>query len=409
MIRISRSRLRWSERASSDSPSFCDEGAGGGGKGVEVPEIPLELGHCMKQSGNLLDPLINFCEQGISRRLFPGAALAIGNTETQCIHCVGSTTYSPETQRPITENTLFDLASLTKVIATASVARVFVESGRLSLDEPISERPELSVRHLLLHNSGLPPYRNFHLESPISPNIRDQILATPLEAAPGERVAYSCLGFVILQHVLERICGETLDDLFASLVARPLGIRTIRFVPTGSPQNDSLSIAPTTAIEEWRIGSFPGCPVRDRHLCGAVHDPIAFLQGGVSGNAGLFGDILGVAKFAQSWLRSLSLPNPSLSRSEKEGLWDWICPQAGSRALGWDTWSPGCSAGSRFSHRSFGHTGYTGTSIWIDPENDVFAVLLTNRVHPDDSSSLVEFRPKFHDLAFELMKGASLN
>ncbi len=352
-----------------------------------------------------LDPLVVLCQEGIKQRLFPGAAFAVGNSKNIHFESVGNTTYEPASCQPVTEHTLYDLASLTKPIIPATIAVSLVCMGMLDLDEPIEERPELSVRNLLLHNSGLPPYRNFHFESPIPQSILNEILTMPLEAEPGERVAYSCLGFVLLQIVIERVLVDSLDGFLEDVKHKiPYCFESSAYMPWNLKLDENLSIAPTTVVEPWRRAMIPEGKLSGDFLCGAVHDPLAFLLGGVSGNAGLFGSASEVGKFAQ---RMLQWSTGDISNPHTELFQKSIQPQAGSRALGWDMWSPGCSAGTKFSKSSFGHTGYTGTSIWIDPENDSFAVLLTNRVHPDDSASLVELRPKFHDLAFELFKPTS--
>ncbi|MBX3112768.1 MAG: beta-lactamase family protein [Fimbriimonadaceae bacterium] len=313
-------------------------------------------------------------ERGVRERGFPGATYAYGRGAQVTYGAVGRETFDEDSPL-VTLDTVYDLASLTKVLATTPLALFAVRSGALALDTKIGDiLPEAGVGdatvwHLLTHSSGLPPYDHPLAQSGLgTAETRRRVVATKPESDLGATTAYSCLGFIILGAVLEHVLDDRLDVLFKRHVAGPTGHRTLTYLP-------AVRTAPTD----------PGL------VPGVVHDPLARALGGVSGNAGLFGTVADVVRSAQAWLDM-----------DAEGrAWTVRQSDRSTRALGWDTKSEeGSSAGTLFGPQSFGHTGYTGTSVWIDPADGTFVVLLTNRVYPDDTSTAMQtVRPHVADAA----------
>jgi CubicO group peptidase (beta-lactamase class C family) len=292
--------------------------------------------------------------------------------------------------------TVYDLASLTKVVATTTLAMIAVSAGRLDLDAPVQRylpefrgpgKERVTIRHLLTHSSGLRADRPLWRETPDADSALRLVNLTPLDTAPGVRMVYSDLGAIVLGEVVERVLGGRLDRLAERRIFRPLGMQSTRFRP---PASWLPRIAPTEYDTAWR----------KRIVRGEVHDEKSAWLGGVAGHAGLFGNAPDLLTFGE-WLLSviradgaaagISGTAPAVPPSRRPAVRfpvarEFIGPQnlvpGSSRALGWDTPSAGSSAGTRLDPMSFGHTGFTGTSIWIDPGRDLVIVLLTNRVHP---------------------------
>ncbi len=312
--------------------------------------------------------------------MFPGAVAACGRSEGPD-HLVarGRLTYEPDAP-PARPDTLYDLASLTKVLVTTTLVAQLVEQGRLALDEPVSRHlPDLratlgeavTVGHLLDHSSGLPAHLPLYLDTRGAAAFRQRLGSVVPEAPPGTRTAYSDLGFLALGLVVEGLAGGTLDTLAHERVLGPLGLRETRFCPP--------------AAWRGRIAPTERCPWRGRLVQGEVHDENAFALGGVAPHAGLFGTAGDLARFARCLLNGGELDGVRLLRPATLALFTRRTqrPQGSSRALGWDTPSGAASsAGSRLSPLAFGHTGFTGTSLWIDPEAGLYVLLLSNRVHP---------------------------
>ncbi len=295
-------------------------------------------------------------ERAVRDRVTPGAVIEVGSRqEVRWRAAFGGLTYEPH--GPATEeNTIYDLASLTKVISTATIAMRLVERGAIALDE---------IRHLLDHSSGLPAHVKLFETAANRDEFLTQILATPLDFARGSAAVYSDLGFILLGFELENAGGEPLDAQFAPVATR---LGEIGFNPDRSL---GPRIAPTEH-DRWR----------GRELRGEVHDENASVLRGVAGHAGLFGTAAAVGAFARAvldtfagdtWLAKQSTLLQFVKRSEVPGS---------SRALAWDTMLPTSSCGTMMSPSAVGHTGFTGTSLWIDPEKDLYVTLLTNRVHP---------------------------
>jgi CubicO group peptidase (beta-lactamase class C family) len=351
---------------------------------AELPRsvpIPLDAALSMR-----LEPAARTLDSAVAAGATPGAVLAVSVGGKHFEHAIGQ--LAVDDSRPPDGRTIYDMASLTKVIAVTTLAMMAVDEQKLALDSPVvhylpefargsGEKSRVLVRDLLLHDSGLPP-------DPVPPLWKHpgsrhaallEALASSLDTVPGARFVYSDLSYITLGAILEKQYHERLDKLFAERVARPLGFTRMRFLP---PREWREEIAST------EIEAVPGRPTTA--LRGEVHDENAWRLGGVSGHAGLFSDADDLLRFGE-WVLAGSLGRSVPGALQPPGeLATWTLrqnqPEGSSRALGWDTPSENSSAGSYMSARSFGHTGYTGTSIWIDPTRDIVIVLLTNRVNP---------------------------
>ena len=331
--------------------------------------------------------------RAVVERAFPAAVAEVG-IATQPLWCeaFGALTFDPDAA-PATTETVFDLASLTKVLATTPFVMRDVERGALGLDDPVTthvprwrgpERAAVTVRDLLAHSSGLPAHRPFYEQLEGREAYEEAICTTPLEYPARTRSIYSDLGFILLGLILER-AGASLPDRFAALRAQIGTAQDLQFHP---PQIWQRRTAPT------RVD-----PLRGRLLRGEVDDENAWALGGAAGHAGLFGTAAAVGDFARHILQVLD-GRAGAFRIETARLFvtRWTDVPGSSRALGWDTMLPTSSCGARMSTRAFGHTGSTGTSLWIDPDAGVYGVLLTNRVHPTrDNTAILQVRPAFHD------------
>lgn len=367
-----------------------------------------------------LGPLVKLCEQAVRDGVFPGAAFAVGTAQKTEIGCVGRQRYEAAAPE-ITPATLFDMASVTKVFATTTAAMLLHDDGKLDIAAPVARylpefsvdaKKEIAVRNLLVHDSGLPAYANYQGKLTTCEAVRQALLEEKPINPVGKTTVYSCLNAISLQRVIEAIAGVSLDRFLSLRVFGPLGLSSTLYCP---PEVEWSRTAPTEKMAKWRLAFRPNPPTEpdaieralEAWIQGEVHDPLAYMQGGVSGNAGLFSTVGDTAKFLRMMLEKGSGSGKQIVCSGTVEEWTRKQGSGSSRSLGWDTKSAnGSSAGSKFSLRSFGHTGFTGTSVWVDPENEVFAVLLTNRVHPtSENGKIAQFRPKFHDLVFRLAKG----
>jgi CubicO group peptidase (beta-lactamase class C family) len=340
----------------------------------------------------------------IDSRAFPGCAfgvLADGHLVLQ--DSLGRFTYD-EDSSPVTTETIFDVASLTKVVATTATAMLLHQRGLLDVDLPLGEllpgfvvgrsartqAHRVTIRHLLAHNSGLPGYVEFFRTAATPAALLRACLELPLEAAPGERAEYSDPGFVLLGKALEVITREHLATWSRKEIFEPLQLAHTLFCP---PTHMRQLIPPTEEDTTFR----------HRRIQGEVQDENAWLLKGAAGHAGLFSNVPDLLRFADEILRSSQTATDPRSASlfaihtveffaQRQG------PPGSSRALGWDTPSEQSSAGQRFSPHSIGHLGYSGCSLWIDLDAAIAAVLLTNRTWPDRKSQLIrEVRPAFHN------------
>ena len=341
-------------------------------------------------------------EEAAGARAFPGCAfgvLAGGQVALQ--DSLGRFTYEDDSPAVVAE-TVFDVASLTKLVATTAAAMLLVQRGRLNVEMPLRELlPEfvagrnggdpaskVKVRHLLAHNSGLPGYVRFFETAGSSQELMKACLGLKLEAAPGERAEYSDPGFILLGSALERLVGERLDAWVGREVFDPVGLRATGFCPAEEVRG---FIPPTELVEGFR----------HRLIQGEVQDENAFVFGGVAGHAGLFSNVGDLLRFSGEILKAGA---GLFDRATVEMFAERQGPEGSSRALGWDTPSENSSSGRHFSRRSIGHLGFSGCSLWIDLEAEVALVLLTNRTWPDRRSQLIRaVRPAFHDAVREAL------
>jgi len=364
---------------------------------------------------HLSDCLQPLMQQAVREGVFPAAALGIslfsGKDRQRFFFGAGAANCDPAGSTSSIEPTsFFDLASLTKPLATALAVMQLCADGRVRLEDPLSElleigttspKKQITLRHLLCHASGLAAHRPYFEKLAGLPNdqrkdaVLQWILAEPLAYLTGEKAVYSDLGFMLLGFIVERKSGLPLDTFVEHRVMQPFGLSADIFFNRLSKTKNPGSYAPT---EE--------CPWRRKRLCGEVHDDNAYCLDGVAGHAGLFGNVEAVLTLTEQVL--------DLWRARKESiLFDrkWIScflsrqkdiPQS-TWALGFDTPSQsGSSSGSYFSASSVGHLGYTGTSFWIDPERDLVIVLLTNRVYMGrENIRIRQFRPLLHDRIVE--------
>jgi CubicO group peptidase (beta-lactamase class C family) len=365
------------------------------GYGLEIPRRPMTLAAGRPEDVGFqaagLAAVDEAIESGIARKAFPGAVVAIGK-DGVLVHlkAFGKLSYDANAA-PVASDTLYDLASLTKVIVTTTVAMILVDEGKLDVDKPVSAflpqwkggaKDKVTVAQLLTHSAGVDWWGPLYKDLKGKEAYLRRIEAMDLVYEPGTKSLYSDLGVILLGEILERVAGQPLDVLARTRIFEPLGLKDTRFRP--GPE-----LLP-------RIAPTENDPWRGRVLRGEVHDENAFALGGVAPHAGLFGTAPELARFAQMLLnggvlehRRIISRDTVLRFTRRAGV-----PRS-SRALGWDTvgdesgkrsstpGEPGySSAGSLFSAHSFGHTGFTGTSMWMDPERKLFVVLLTNRVHP---------------------------
>jgi CubicO group peptidase (beta-lactamase class C family) len=343
-------------------------------------------------------------ERAVSAQAFPGCSLAITLGGELVAHkAIGRFTYDPASPE-VTTASIFDLASLTKVVATTAMAMILYERGLLDLEAPVTaivpefagplteddpRRREVTLHMLLAHSSGLPAYEKLFLRAKTREDLLQAAFTTSLAAAPGARAEYSDIGFIILGVALERLADESLDLFCQREIFGPLGMTHTTFNPASALKS---SIPPTADDRTFR----------QRIIQGEVQDENASVLCGIAGHAGLFSTAEDLAIFAHAMLnggypilRSSTIELFSRRESAPEGT---------SRALGWDTPSAPSQSGKYFSPRSFGHLGYTGTSLWIDPDRQLSISLLTNRTWPDcQNQAIKQVRPAFCDAVIEAL------
>ncbi|HEY6337844.1 MAG TPA: serine hydrolase [Candidatus Sulfotelmatobacter sp.] len=343
-------------------------------------------------------------ESAVVARAFPAASIAV-TFEGRLVawKAFGRLTYDSGSE-VVTAVTLFDLASLTKVVATTAMAMILYERGMLDLDAPVvgivpefggaqaddARRRSVTLRMLLAHSSGLPAYEKLFLKARTRERLLGMALSTPLTADPGTREEYSDIGFMVLGEALEQIAEEKLDRFCQREIFGPLGMGHTTYNP---PVEKREHIPPTQDDQKFR----------KRVIQGEVQDENASVLGGVAAQAGLFSMAEDVARFAHTMLGG----DPAIVRRETVALFTrrQEAPAGTSRALGWDTPSGDPSqSGKYFSARAYGHLAYTGASLWIDPARQLSVVLLTNRTWPDCTNlAIKQVRPKFHDVVVEAL------
>jgi CubicO group peptidase (beta-lactamase class C family) len=329
--------------------------------------------------------------EGVAARAFPGAVLAIGRFGSLVhLRAFGRLTYD-EGAASVTADTIYDLASLTKVVVTTTLAMMLLDEGKLDLEARVSgflpgfaggAKDLVTLRQLLTHSGGLQWWAPLYKDVKGQAAYLERIVAMDLAYEPGTKAVYSDLGLILLGAVIERLGGAPLDELARQRVTGPLAMK------------DTLYRPPAELVP--RIAPTENDPWRGRMLRGEVHDENAAALGGVAPHAGLFATAADLARFASMLLDEGRGPGRRLvSRATVELFTERAGVPLATRALGWDTPSdetgvrsstPGApgytAAGSLLSPRSFGHTGFTGTSMWMDPERELYVILLTNRVHP---------------------------
>jgi beta-N-acetylhexosaminidase len=384
------------------------------GFGMELPANPMAVQPMDAGEEKKLRPAFDVIEKAIAEKAFPGATVAVGYRGKVAVRAFGKLSYDAKGVAA-NPNTMYDIASLTKVVATTTLVAKLVEGDfavPLDLDAKIERylpewgggpnaewRHKVTVRHLLTHTSGLPAFKeywrttNARVTAERSTGKEDtlaRIFAEPLEYEPGTKEIYSDLGIILMAQIIELLTGRTLDDLAKSTIFSPLGMKDTMYRP---PKKLWPQIAPTEIDNQ----------LRHRLVQGEVHDENAFAIGGVSGHAGLFSTAPDLAAFCQMLLNGGVYAHQRILR--RATIAQFTTPQqlsGGTRTLGWAVPTEGGSSGHYFSAHSFGHTGFTGTSIWIDPDRQLFVVLLTNRVHPTrENTKIQQVRPALHDAVMQ--------
>jgi CubicO group peptidase (beta-lactamase class C family) len=368
-----------------------------------TPDHSPSLLDAFDHQDEMFEFAFSILQEGIDQRVFPGVAVAVTyDGRFVVLKALGRFTYELNSP-PVTPATLFDLASVTKAVATTTMAMILYERGLLDLEAPVAAiipeflfdsydelRHDVTLRMLLAHSSGLPAYEKLFLKSRTREELLQAAFTTPLTAHPGTRAEYSDIGFILLGNALERLADESLDRFCQREIFAPLGMANTTFNP---PARIRTTIPPTADDQIFR----------HRVIQGEVQDENASMLGGVAPHAGLFAPAANLAQFAQCMLNG---GRPILRPETVELFTRRECAPVGtSRALGWDTPSKSSQSGRYFSENSFGHLGYTGTSLWIDPERQLSITLFTNRTWPDCSNSAIkQVRPRFHDAVVEALE-----
>ena len=333
----------------------------------------------------------NLMQEAIKDEIFPGAVLAVGHRGRLVYHKpFGKFTYDKDDQE-VTKKSIFDLASVSKVIGTTSAAMFLYDEGLLELDKKVIDylpkfnnngKDKITVRNLLLHNSGLIAFVEYYKKFKTKEEVIDAIMNSKLKYPTGTDYVYSDLGLITLQQIIEKLAGKPLDIFLKEKLFDPIGMKRTMYNPGAEFLYDVL---PTEVDDYFRMTTVKG----------KVHDENAYLLGGVAGHAGLFSTAEDLSKFMQMMLNGGIYRGKRYFKESTVANWTIKQTEQSSRGLGWDTKSEGASSfGNKFSLNSFGHTGFTGTSVWADKDNDVYIVLLTNRVHPTrDNRKIVRFRP----------------
>ncbi|HEY8175680.1 MAG TPA: serine hydrolase [Gemmatimonadaceae bacterium] len=338
--------------------------------------VPSKAPAAVGMSAARLQKIDKVLARGIKAGGFPGGAVIIGRRGATVIERgFGNLSWSGKS--PVEPSrTLYDLASLTKVVATTSAIMILYDQGKIQLDDRVSKfipafsgglKDDITVRQLLEHRSGLPAGRDLWRIALTPGEARQAVIETPLECEPGACLIYSDLGADMLGFVAEAVSGQRLDVFLQEHVFDPLGMHETFFRPHWTLRD---RIAPTELT-----------PPRGYPLRGEVHDENAFALGGVAGHAGLFSTATDLAVFAQMMLNGGEINGVRIVSDSTVTLFTARTTQPGTRALGWDTCGHDGSCGKYLSAHAYGHTGFTGTSLWIDPDRDLFVILLTNRVH----------------------------
>jgi CubicO group peptidase (beta-lactamase class C family) len=330
---------------------------------------------------------------------FPGAIAVVG-TKSRVItrYAVGRLDWAASPA--VDEHTIWDLASLTKVVGTTSGIMQLVSSGKISLDAPVQRylpawtgrnKDRVTIRHLLTHTSGLPSFKAYDQQTHDPDSLAKLMFTTQLDTVPGARMVYSDIGAYTLSRVLEEVSGQSLDQYLHDHVFRPAKMNETMFRPP-------FSLFPRIAPTEYDSTQ------RRRLVRGMVHDERAYYLGGVSGHAGLFSSAHDLTRLAQAYLNGGVIDGVSIL--PKAQITAFTTRQVEDRALGWQKPTGTNSAGRLMSDAAFGHTGFTGTSIWMDPQHDVFVILLSNRVNPTRNNQKIgRVRTQLADAVLSVVRG----
>lgn len=337
--------------------------------------------------------------------VFPGACLLVAKDGKILYEkSFGRLTYSRSSSE-VTSGTIYDIASLTKVIATTTAVMLCIDKGLFNLDDKVSEyipefgvngKEAITIRNLLLHNSGLSAFKPYYKEFNSANEVINSIYSSSLDYPLGSKMVYSDLGFITLAKIVEKVTKKSFDVFCTEEIFKPLGMKDTKFNPNKS---NLTKIAPTELDTYWR----------NRLVHGTVHDETAALLNGVAGHAGLFSTAKDISHLLQMLLQNGFYQGRQIVKKETVELFTKKQSAQSTRALGWDTKDEkGSSAGKLFSVLSFGHTGFTGTSVWVDPSRDLFVVLLTNRVYPTrENRKLIPFRGRLHDAVINALENTN--
>ncbi len=354
------------------------------------------------QSNYNFSEVENIINDAISDHAFPGAVVIVGKDGDIIFEkSFGHLTYEPNSPK-VELSTMYDLASLTKVIATTTAAMLCIDKSLFSLDDPVSEfipefvsngKEKVTIKNLLLHNSGLPAWKKYYNKNLSPSGILKDIYECKLQFVPGAKTLYSDLGMIVLGKVIEKATDKNLDEFCKEEIFNPLEMNNTFFNPPDSVKDN---IAPTELDNYWRM----------RLIKGEVHDETSSLLGGVAGHAGLFSTANDIGKFLEMIMSEGRFREKQIISKETANLFTSKISAKDERLLGWDLKSEsGSSAGEKFSKNSFGHTGFTGTSIWIDPVRNLFVVFLTNRVYPSrENKKIYKVRPLLHDAIIDVLE-----
>ena len=350
----------------------------------------------------LRDTLQVILDRGVVDSAFPGAIAVIGNHDGPIVSVsAGHLDWAPSPEP--NDRTIWDLASLTKVVGMTSAMMQLVEQGKVDLDAPVQRylpewqgpnKDKVTVRDLITHRSGLPAFKTYYKLNLSPDSTLALFMATPLDTLPGVRMVYSDIGAILLGKIVERVSGQRLDQYLTAHVFRPLGMFDTQYRPDSSLL---LRIAPTER-DPWR----------GRLVHGEVHDENAYALGGISGHAGLFSTAHDLSRLAQAYLNGGEIDGARFVKASTIRQFTTVQDSAfSSRALGWDTPSARSSAGHFIERPAFGHTGFTGTSLWIAPQHDLYVLLLTNRVNPTrEHNGIGRVRVQVADAAMRALRPA---
>ena len=364
----------------------------------------------------LMSSILHAFQQAVHEKVFPGAVALVRSRGTVVFHEAVGTRGAPPDDQPVCRESIYDLASLTKPLATTTATLCLVQDGRLHLDQSVSQWVEelegspfadVVLRQLLSHSAGLPAWRPYYerlAPSGFPPRNEEErrqrvhallraIACEPVEYQPGSQSLYSDVGFMLFGVIVERCAGMPLAAYCRRRIYEPLDVSSLAFISRDEAETafkDPAEIVPTE-WDRWR----------NRLLRGEVHDENAYALGGSAGHAGLFGTAHAVGQLSAVWLQAVQgrdgLLNAALAKRFTHRQSD-----TSPWGLGWDTPSVPSSSGTRFSSRAFGHVGFTGTSLWIDPSCELEVVIVSNRVHPTRANTAIKtFRPRIHDAIYQ--------